>query len=90
MEHFADIAGGLGVLLVMVAYFLLQKEVISEISGWYLGINLVGPMLIMLSLLQNWNLPVFLLEAAWALISIYGIYKHIYLKHISLPGRDAK
>ncbi|MFW0777427.1 MAG: CBU_0592 family membrane protein [Rickettsiales bacterium] len=75
----ADIAGSIGVMMVLVSYFLLQKEVISATGACYLSLNLIAPILIILSLLVHWNLSAFLLEAAWASISIYGLYKHVYL-----------
>jgi len=78
MELAGNILGGVGVVCFLVAYFLLQKGSISANSIHYLGMNLAGAVLVMLSLLVDWNLSAFLLEAAWALISIYGIYKHLY------------
>lgn len=75
----ADIIGLLGVACFLVAYYLLQAGRTVHTSGLYLCLNLVGALLVMVSLLFAWNLPAFLLEAAWASISMYGIYQHIYL-----------
>lgn len=82
MELLADIVGIIGVSCFLGTYFLLQRQKITPTGVCYLSLNLAGAVLVMLSLLVNWNLPAFLLEAAWAIISIYGIYTHIYL-----PGR---
>jgi hypothetical protein len=79
MALFADIVGMGGVGCFILAYFLLQKERVSHKNAVYLLLNLCGAVLIMLSLLVHWNLSAFVLEAIWALISIYGIYTHIYL-----------
>lgn len=79
MDLLADMVGGVGVACFLIAYFLLQKEAITANSGPYLALNLAGAVLIMLSLLAHWNLPAFLLEAAWAMITLYGMYKHLYL-----------
>lgn len=75
MDH-ATLLGNLGVLSFLIAYFLLQKERVAYNSIYYLGLNLLGSLLLIYSLLFDWNLPAFLLEAAWALISIYGIVKY--------------
>ncbi len=75
----SDILGIIGVVCFLAAYFMLQKGTVTHNGFPYLGLNLAGSLLVMISLLVHWNLPAFLLEAAWALISIYGIYKHIYL-----------
>jgi hypothetical protein len=79
MEILANILGNIGVLCFLGAYFLLQKQKITYSSFTYLGLNLAGSLLLIVSLVFDWNLPAFLLEAAWALISMYGIYTHIYL-----------
>ncbi|NBX03749.1 MAG: hypothetical protein EBR02_06790 [Alphaproteobacteria bacterium] len=70
---YANWVGNAGVLCFLIAYFLLQKQRISFDSLTYLGLNLVGALLLMSSLLVNWNAPAFILEAFWAMISIYGI-----------------
>lgn len=81
MDLLANIAGLVGVLCFLLAYFLLQNGKVTHNGGPYLGLNLLGALLVMVSLLYDWNLPAFLLEAAWALISMYGIYRHIWKKH---------
>lgn len=80
MELIADIVGNIGVVCFLVAYFLLQKGVLAHNELRYLLLNLAGAFLLMFSLWINWNLSAFLLEAAWALISVWGIVKCIYLK----------
>lgn len=80
MELIADIVGNIGVVCFLVAYFLLQKGVLAHNELRYLLLNLAGAFLLMFSLWINWNLSAFLLEAAWALISIWGIVKCVYLK----------
>jgi hypothetical protein len=83
--NMADIIGLVGVCCFLYAYLLLQSMKTGATSAKYLMLNLVGAILVMISLIFDWNLPAFLLEAAWASISMYGIYKHIYL-----PKRNAK
>ena len=80
MEVAANILGNTGVVCFLVAYYLLQKERLVHSSLCYLGLNLAGSVLLMLSLLIDWNLSAFMLEAAWALISIAGIYKYFKRK----------
>lgn len=73
-----NIAGIAGVICFLLAYVLLQMQRVGPTGVHYLGLNLAGALLVMFSLLFEWNLPSFLLEAAWASISMYGIYVHIY------------
>lgn len=80
MGDWADLVGNVGVICFLLGYYLLQKGKAPYTGGVYLGLNLAGSILLIISLLVHWNLAAFVLEAAWALISIYGIYTHIYLK----------
>jgi len=75
MELLGDILGNIGVVCFLLAYFLLQKEVVAHNQMSYLLLNLAGSLLLIFSLSINWNLPAFILETCWALISIWGIYK---------------
>ena len=60
---------------------LLQQGRVLHTGLAYLGLNLIGSLLVIVSLLFHWNMPAFLLEAAWALISMYGIYKYLRTSH---------
>ena len=79
MKILSDIVGNAGVLCFLLAYFLLQNGRILHNNASYLLLNLAGSLLLIFSLLINWNLSAFMLEIAWALISIYGLYKFVYL-----------
>lgn len=65
--------GNMGTVCFLIAYFLLQKEKLKPDSYVYLGLNLTGSILLLISLSHDWNLAAFLLEAAWGMISTYGL-----------------
>lgn len=71
----AEIVGIVGVVLVITAYFLLQSEKMSGHSWSYLWLNAFGSFFILLSLLTRWNLPAFLIELTWLLISLWGMWR---------------
>ncbi|MEQ1789528.1 MAG: hypothetical protein ABL857_03695 [Rickettsiales bacterium] len=79
MELIADIIGNIGVACFLLAYYLLQKGTVLHTQVSYLLLNMIGSFLLIFSLLINWNLSAFLLEVAWALISMYGIVKFVYI-----------
>jgi hypothetical protein len=81
VENIANITGMIGSILFLTAYFLLQKGKILHTGLCYLGMNLAGAVLLLISLSIDWNLPAFLLEAAWALISMVGIYQYYVHKN---------
>lgn len=70
---FADVVGLLGVLALLTAYALLQREVLDQRSATYSGLNAVGSGLILISLVYDFNLAATLVEGAWFVISLYGL-----------------
>ncbi|WP_264769697.1 CBU_0592 family membrane protein [Coxiella burnetii] len=72
--------GIIGVVLVLLAYFLLQINKINQNRVVYSLMNLLGSGLILISLYFTWNLPSGIIEFAWLLISLLGLIKVIYLK----------
>tara|TARA_B100000989_G_scaffold283364_1_gene249224 strand:+ start:301 stop:564 length:264 start_codon:yes stop_codon:yes gene_type:complete len=77
-ELLANIAGISGVVLVLLAYFLISAEKVTGQSLLYHLLNLVGAILILISLMVFWNLASFIIEVVWIAISLYGIAKIIH------------
>lgn len=77
----SDLIGIAGVILVLLTYFLLQAGKLASTSLKYSTINLLGSALIMVSLLNTWNLASVIIEIAWGLISCYGIYRYFASKN---------
>jgi hypothetical protein len=75
-----DLIGNIGVLLMVIAYLLLQLEKLSGSALSYLLLNAVGAVLVMISLMFRFNLSAFLMEAFWLLISLYGLTKPLLTK----------
>ena len=70
-----DVIGIVGVAIVVVTYFLLQSEKIDSKGFLYSFFNAFGSLLILYSLLYNWNLASFIIEFIWIVISLYGLKK---------------
>ena len=70
------IAGVAGSALIVLAYFANQQGWLSAENWRYSLANLVGAVLILVSLITAWNLPAAIIEGFWALISVYGLLKH--------------
>ena len=70
-----DLAGFIGVLLIVIAYLLLQLEKLPSSSVTFSLLNATGSLLIILSLLFTFNLSAFLIEVFWFLISLIGLSK---------------
>jgi hypothetical protein len=74
----ADTVGIIGVGLTLLAYFLLQIERLTSDGLGYSLLNLIGAIMVMYSLMFNWNTPAVIMEAAWILISLYGTVRHAH------------
>ncbi len=77
-----DIIGGIGVALIVITYFLLQIGKIKSTQLLYSLMNMIGSLLILISVFKNWNLSSFLIEVFWILISLIGIFKVLTLKQL--------
>jgi hypothetical protein len=73
---FADAIGMLGTLLVLVAYYLLQLEYTDPKGLAYNMINLLGAVLLLVSLYFNFNLASVVMEVFWIGASLIGLWKY--------------
>jgi len=71
-----DLLGIIGVVLIIATYMLLQLEKLSATSFLYSATNGLGASLILVSLIYEFNLSAFIIEAFWLLISTYGIVRY--------------
>jgi hypothetical protein len=75
-----DLVGNIGVLLMVVAYLLLQLDKLSSSAVSYLLLNAAGAVLVIISLMFRFNLSAFFMEVFWLLISLYGLTKTLFSK----------
>ena len=68
-----DLGGLIGVMLMLAAYALGQFGRLRIDAAPALLMNLGGAVLVMISLLYKFNLSAFLMEAAWALVALFGL-----------------
>ncbi len=66
-------AGFTGMLFVVLAYLFLQMNKYTIKSLQYQLLNLVGAILLLISLFVHFNLGSFIIEVFWIIITIYGI-----------------
>ena len=71
----SDIVGIFGVVLLLVAYFLLTTNRMSSQGLRYQLFNFIGAAFILYSLLFNFNLASVAIEVSWIFISIIGMYR---------------
>ncbi len=67
------VAGLVGTAVVVVAYFANQQRWLSSEDWRFPAANLVGSLLLLGSLLVEWNTPSVIIELFWIAISLYGL-----------------
>lgn len=83
-----DLLGNIGVVLILATYLLLQLEKLSATSLLYSATNGLGALLILVSLIYEFNLSAFIIEAFWLLISIYGLVRYFSRNRSRLAARQ--
>jgi len=78
MEHLDifQIIGFLGMICIVYAYLLLQIGSYNSKSLKFQYINLIGAVLLLISLCVHFNLGSFIIEVFWIIITIFGIFKY--------------
>jgi hypothetical protein len=75
-----DVAGFVGVVLIVAAYLMLQLNRLPSTAPVYSLLNAVGAFLVMVSLVFDFNLAAFLMETFWFLISLFGLLRPVIAK----------
>jgi hypothetical protein len=70
-----DAAGIAGVLMILAAYAGATTGRLDPKRPLALLLNLFGAGLILLSLAYDFNLSAFLMEAAWAVVALFGLVR---------------
>ncbi len=70
-----DLLGNIGVALILLAYALLQMQRIVATDWRYSLANAVGAVLILISLTVDFNLSALIIEIAWLIISLFGLWQ---------------
>jgi hypothetical protein len=70
-----DLAGVFGVGLILIAYAGASTGRMDATKWPALTLNLVGAVLILVSLAYDFNVASFLMEAAWALVALAGLVR---------------
>ncbi|MCG7393794.1 cyclic nucleotide-binding protein [Microvirga sp. ACRRW] len=68
----ADLVGLVGVAAYLSAYGLLQLGILKVEDGRYALLNGAGALLILYSLIYDFNLPSFVTQTAWLILTIIG------------------
>ena len=68
-----DLAGVFGAFGILAAYAGVQLKRLDPHRPPALLLNLIGATLVLVSLIEDWNLAAFILEVAWIAIALHGL-----------------
>jgi membrane-bound ClpP family serine protease len=71
----SDFVGMTGVIIILIAYFLLSTERWDSQNIIFQLANFIGAWMILFSLFFHWNLSSVIIEIAWIIISAVGIFR---------------
>ncbi|BBH14379.1 CBU_0592 family membrane protein [Chromobacterium haemolyticum] len=83
-----DWIGLIGVFFYLLAYSLLQWRLVDLSDYSYSGFNLIGAVLLLISLCYAFNLASLLAQVLWIAISLVGMRKTRKERLLALPGRE--
>jgi hypothetical protein len=69
------LSGFFGGFCLLLGYFLVNSGKLADDDPRFHLLNLIGALSVIVSLMEDWNLPVFILEIAWSSIALYGLYQ---------------
>jgi hypothetical protein len=68
--------GVVGTAVVVTAYFATQQRWIAAEDWQFPLANLIGSIMMLISLITAWNLPAALIDCFWIAISLYGLVRN--------------
>ena len=70
-----DAIGMVGVFMILAVYSLVQLDKMDVKGLFYSVVNAVGAVFILISLTVTFNMASFVIEIAWLMISLFGIFQ---------------
>ncbi len=80
---FIDLIGFIGVLMILIAYFLNLTHRLSPEALSYILLNLIGAILACLASVLMHYMPFVLLEGTWTLVSLSALMRYFVKKAYS-------
>lgn len=76
MSTLVGLMGYIGVAFLLLAYFMLVVGQLKVTDTHHIMLNVLGALMVVITLHTGGAVPVFATLVLWLLISLYGLYKH--------------
>lgn len=81
MDSLVSVLGYIGIIFMLLSYFMLVLGHMKVTDTHYILLNVVGTLFMVIAMHSGVALPLFYTIIAWMLISMFGFYKHRILSH---------
>lgn len=81
MDSIVGIIGYVGIVFMLLGYFMLIVGQMKVTDTNYIMLNVMGALFILITMHSGGALPMFYTIVTWLLISLFGFYKHRILTH---------
>ena len=75
--NYNDSIGAIRVGIILLAYFLNIFSFIKKDGNFYFTLNIIGASIACFASYLIHYMPFIVLEATWAIVSIFGLFKNI-------------
>jgi hypothetical protein len=72
-----QLLGFAGAAIIAIAYLAIQQRWLNALDWRFPAANVIGSLLILVSLWFEWNFPSVVIEVFWALISFIGLVRSL-------------
>ncbi len=76
MDTLMGLLGYVGVIFLLLAYFLLVIGQMKATDTHHIMLNLLGALFVVIAMHMGSTVPLMLTIVLWLLISLFGLYKH--------------
>jgi|GEM_PF-1002135 len=81
MDSLLGLLGYVGVIFLLIGYFMLVIGNLKVTDTHYIVLNILGSVFIVVTLNTGGVLPIFHTIVVWLMISLFGFYKHKITTH---------
>ena len=81
MDSVLGLIGYVGIVFLLLSYFMLVIGQLKVTDTHYIMLNLLGALFVIVTLHTGGVLPIFHTIIVWLLISVFGFYKHHIVTH---------
>ena len=88
--NLSEISAIIGSIFFLTAYLYINRRDDATNDLLYVSINLIAAILMLISLIEFWNVGVLINNSFWIVISVFSITKHFKKKWWSYAGSNRR